>query len=64
MPGARCARSPVCIGSVAHGVVTTGSPENTRHSLRNGFNGFLRALPGDEFVFVTVGSTSPASGFG
>ncbi len=26
----------------------------TRPSLRNGFNGFLRALPGDEFLFVTV----------
>ena len=25
-----------------------------RPSLRNGFNGFLRALPGDEFLFVTV----------
>src|SRR6266446_5336309 len=23
-------------------------------SLRNGFNGFLRDLPGDEFLFVTV----------
>jgi hypothetical protein len=32
------------------------STENTRHSLRNGFNGFLRALPGDEFLFVTVAS--------
>jgi hypothetical protein len=43
---------PVCNGS-KHTVVTTGSPD-TRHSLRNGFNGFLRALPGDEFLFVTV----------
>jgi hypothetical protein len=25
-----------------------------RHSPRNGFNGLSRALPGDEFVFVTV----------
>jgi hypothetical protein len=40
---------PVCIGR-KHTVVTTGSPEITRHSLRNGFNGFLRALPGDEFL--------------
>ena len=44
---------PVCIGS-KHTVVTTVTPEITRHSLRNGFNGFLRALPGDEFLFVTV----------
>jgi hypothetical protein len=28
-------------------VVATGSPGVTRHSLRNGFNGLLRALPGD-----------------
>jgi hypothetical protein len=46
---------PVCKGSV-HTVVTTGSPENTRHFLRNGFNGLCRALPGDEFVL----SPSPA----
>jgi hypothetical protein len=44
---------PVCIGS-KHTVVTTSTPENTRPSPRNGFNGFLRALPGDEFLFVTV----------
>jgi hypothetical protein len=32
-----------------HTVVTTGTPD-TRHSLRNGFNGLFRALPGDEFL--------------
>jgi hypothetical protein len=32
-----------------HTVVTTGTPD-TRHSLRNGFNGLFRALLGDEFV--------------
>jgi hypothetical protein len=37
-----------------HTVVTTVAPEITRLSPRNGFNGFLRALPGDEFLFVTV----------
>jgi hypothetical protein len=46
---------PVCIGS-KHTVVTTVTPKNARHSPRNGFNGFLRALPGDEFVL----SPSPA----
>jgi hypothetical protein len=46
---------PVCIGS-KHTVVTTSTPEITRLSPRNGFNGFLRALPGDEFLFVTVAS--------
>jgi hypothetical protein len=43
----------VCIGS-KHTVVTTSTPTVTRLSPRNGFNGFLRALPGDEFLFVTV----------
>ncbi|MEH2562444.1 hypothetical protein V1289_002071 [Bradyrhizobium sp. AZCC 2289] len=46
---------PVCIGS-KHTVVTTVAPENTRLSPRNGFNGFLRASPSDEFLFVTVAS--------
>jgi hypothetical protein len=32
----------------------TGSAETLRPSPRNGLNGFLRALPGDEFLFVTV----------
>src|SRR6202011_3471545 len=44
---------PVCIGS-KHTVVTTVAPEITRLSPRNGFNGFLRALLGDEFLLVTV----------
>ena len=43
----------MCIGS-KHTVVTTSTPEITRLSPRNGFNGFLRALLGDEFLFVTV----------
>jgi hypothetical protein len=44
---------PVCIGS-KHTVVTTVAPEITRLSPRNGFNGFLRDLLGDEFLLVTV----------
>jgi hypothetical protein len=48
MPGARCTRGPCAKGS-KHTVVTTGTPD-TRHSLRDGFNGLFRALPGDEFV--------------
>src|SRR6266581_6701292 len=31
-------------------VVTTGPPDSVRHSPRNGFNGFLRALLGDHAV--------------
>ena len=49
MPGARRTRGPCAKGS-KHTVVTTVTPDNTRLSPRNGFNGFLRALPGDEFL--------------
>jgi hypothetical protein len=54
MPGARCTRGP-CALVVAHGShhESTGTPGIPA---RNGFNGFLRALPGDEFLFVTVAS--------
>jgi hypothetical protein len=46
MPGARCARSLAC--SVENTRVSHhGHTGVTRHSLRNGFNGFLRALLGD-----------------
>jgi hypothetical protein len=46
MPGVRCARSLAC--SVKNTRVSHhGHTGITRHSLRNGFNGFLRALPGD-----------------
>ena len=53
MPGAWWHPQPVCIGS-KHTVVTTGSPEHPAFPHANGFNGFLRARPGDEFLFVTV----------
>jgi hypothetical protein len=46
MPGVRCARSRAC--SVVNTRVSHhGHTGITRHSPRNGFNGFLRALPGD-----------------
>ena len=46
MPGARCARSRAwCVVNTR--VSHHGHTENTRHSPRNGFNGFLRALLGD-----------------
>jgi hypothetical protein len=47
MPGARRARSLACEIKKHTSVVTTGHTGITRHSLRNGFNGFLRSLPGD-----------------
>ena len=47
MPGARCTRSRAC--SVVNTRVSHhGHTGNTRHSLRNGFNGFLRALVSDK----------------
>ena len=52
MPGARCARSRawwVVNTRVSHHEYTG----NTRHSPRNGFNGFLRALPGDRYRMHT-----------
>jgi hypothetical protein len=46
MPGARCARSRAwCVGNTR--VSHHGHTGNARHSPRNGFNGLLRALPGD-----------------
>jgi hypothetical protein len=45
MPGARCTRSPCAkVESTRRHHRFTGTPGI---SLRNGFNGFLRALPGD-----------------
>jgi hypothetical protein len=46
MPGARRARSLAC-KSRKHASKSPRSRRLTRHSPRNGFNGFLRALPGD-----------------
>jgi hypothetical protein len=39
-----------------HTSIHSGGTGNIRHSPRNGFNGFLRALPGDDFLFATVTS--------
>ena len=46
MPGAWCARSRACSVESTR-VSHHGHTGNTRHSPRSGFNGFLRALPGD-----------------
>src|SRR5262245_21012790 len=70
MPGAQCTRSRA--QKTAHGWPrVTGDSPAFPHA--DGFNGFLRALLGDEFLFVTValriggaaepvGSTSPPQG--
>jgi hypothetical protein len=46
-PGARRTRSLACEMNKAHEYRHHRFAEITRPSLRNGFNGFLRALPGD-----------------
>ena len=44
MPGARCTRGLVCeVRNGAH--EHTGAAVNTRHPLRNGFNGFFALSP-------------------
>jgi hypothetical protein len=50
--GSRECRAPMrpqprVVWWVARALVTAGGTGITRHSPRNGFNGFLRALPGD-----------------
>jgi hypothetical protein len=47
MPGARCARSLACKSKKAHELVTTVTPDSPGIPRAIGFNGFLRALPGD-----------------
>ena len=47
MPGAQCTRSLACENKKHTSVVTTGPPEQPGIPARNGFNGLLRALPGD-----------------
>ena len=55
MPGAQCTRSRACSVESTR-VSHHRSTENIRHFLRNGFNGFLRALPSDR-AFLSL---SPA----
>ena len=45
MPGARCARSLVCGKNRHTSVVTTVTPEITRHSPRNGFTAYFALSP-------------------
>jgi hypothetical protein len=44
MPGAQCTRSLVC-NKKTHELVTTGTPEITRHSPRNGFTAYFALSP-------------------
>src|SRR3954465_2575594 len=47
MPGARCTRRLACKNIKAYEHSHHRFTGATRHSPRNGFNGFLRDLPGD-----------------
>src|SRR5579864_1241689 len=49
-PGVRCTRSLACENKKAHERSHHRSAGYTRPSLRNGFNGFLRARPGDRLL--------------
>jgi hypothetical protein len=51
-PGARCTRGLMCKADSENAHEHTGSAEAVRLSLRNGFNGFLRALPGDQALLT------------
>jgi len=53
MPGARCTRGSRATKSTGAGPQV--QPETLRHSPRNGFNGFLRALPSDR-AFLPLSS--------
>jgi hypothetical protein len=68
-PGARCTRSLACEMKKAHEHRHHRYSRNTRPSLRNGFNGFLRALPGDRACLppspprsLLLKNLTPASG--
>ena len=67
MPGARRTRSLVRKIKKHTSIVTTGSPRSPDIPARDGFNGFLRALPGDRAGLPpssadTSANLTPASG--
>jgi hypothetical protein len=59
MPGAQCTRSLAWKNKNHTSVVTTSPPERPGIPARNGFNGFLRDLPGDRaFLSPSPGGLS------
>ena len=54
MPGARCTRSLACEVNKAHERSHHRFTGLSRRFLHNGFNGFLRALPGVPGLLATV----------
>src|SRR3979490_1358341 len=61
MPGAQCTRSLACKIKKAHERSHHGHTGFTRHSLRNGFNGLFRALPGDRAFLPPSFAENPAN---
>jgi hypothetical protein len=61
-PGAQCTRSLACEINKAHERSHHRFTGNTRPSLRNGFNGFLRALPGDRALLLPSPAESTSAG--
>ena len=45
MPDARCTRGPVCKMGKGNAHEHTGSAENIRHALRNGFTAYFELSP-------------------
>ena len=70
MPGDQCARGLACEIKKHTSVVTTVTPEITRHSPRNGFTAYFVLSPVSEFFVVTVvggilpANLAPATGVG
>jgi len=54
MPDASTHPQPRMQMKRAYELVTTGSPKRFRHSLREWFYGFLRALPGEPGFLATI----------
>ena len=60
MPGAHCTHSLACKIKINTRVSHHRFAETLQHSLRDGFNGFLRALPGDRALLPpSLADTSP-----
>jgi hypothetical protein len=62
MPDAWCTRSLACKWKKHTSMVTTGTPKRSGTPCANGFNGFLRDLPGVHDVLVTVACGSQRVG--
>ena len=68
MPGAQCTHSLAWEKTKPHALVTTVHRENPAFPHADGFNGFLRALPGDRACLppsprrIALRDLTPASG--